>query len=347
MGNITEKAFRDQVKALQFAAAYLIYGEETYLKDRALTQLCAKAVPKEAREIDYRFFEGKSVSMDTVLRDCEILPMLGQYRLIVVGDYPFESSKEISELEAYLKDPSPSTVLVFHYDGVDFDPKGNTRFKNAFKVFSKYADCLKCEKKGERDLLRYITAYVQRQGKTIAPGAASYFLASVGSDLCTVFNELDKVCAYTSAGEVTRADVDAVCIKSLQARVYDISKAVLRGDYDGACRVLNTLFEQREQPVIILSVIASCFVDMYRAKLARAGGHDLADVLAAYNYRGREFALRNASRDSQSVSVGQLRDCIDILASADRKLKSTAADARLVLDETLVRLMMTVKGAAR
>ena len=70
-------------------------------------------------------------------------------------------------------------------------------------------------------------------------------------------------------------------------------------------------------------------------------------ALAAYNYRGREFALRNASRDSQAVSVEQLRDCMDILSAADMKLKSTAADARLVLDETLVRLMMTVKGAAR
>lgn len=347
MGNITEKEFKDQLKAQQFAGAYLIYGEETYLKDRAIAQLRAKVVAKEAREIDYRFFEGKSVSMDTVLRDCEILPMLGQYRLIVVGDYPFESSKEISELEAYLKDASPSTVLVFHYDAVDFDTKGSARFKNAFKVFSKHAACLKYDKKGERDLLRYITAYVERQGKIIAPGAASYFLASVGADLCTVFNELDKLCAYASAPEVTRSDVDAVCIKSLQARVYDISKAVLRGDYDGACRILNTLFEQREQPVIILSVIASCFVDMYRAKLARAGGHDLGEVLAAYNYRGREFALRNASRDSQAVSVEQLRDCMDILSAADMKLKSTAADARLVLDETLVRLMMTIKGAAR
>lgn len=347
MGNITEKDLKDQLKAQQFAGAYLIYGEETYLKDRALQQLRAKVVSKEAREIDYRFFEGRSVSMDTVLRDCEILPMLGEYRMIVVGDYPFESSREVSELEAYLKDMSPSTILVFQYDALDFDPKGSARFKSAFKVFSKYAQCLKLDKKGERDLIRYIVAYVGRQNKKMTPETAAYFLASVGADLCTVFNELDKVCAYAGQEEVTRADVDAVCIKSLQARVYDISKAVLRGDYDGACRILNTLFEQREQPIIILSVIASCFVDMYRAKLARAGGHELAEVLAAYNYRGREFALRNASRDSQSVSVEQLRDCIDILSAADMKLKSTAADARLVLDETLVRLMMTVKGAAR
>ena len=41
------------------------------------------------------------------------------------------------------------------------------------------------------------------------------------------------------------------------------------------------------------AVISNCYVDMYRVKCAKIAGQPVEDVGHYYNYKGREFALRN------------------------------------------------------
>ncbi|MBR1531893.1 MAG: DNA polymerase III subunit delta, partial [Eubacterium sp.] len=151
---------------------------------------------------------------------------------------------------------------------------------------------------------------------------------------------LEKICAYVGEGEVTKKVIDELAIKSLQARVYDLSKFILRGDSDSAYRVLNTLFAQKEEPIAILSVISSCYVDMYRVKCAKAAGENENELTQYFSYRGREFLIRNAARDCRTVSVNSLRSALDTLAETDEKMKSTSIDKNILLEETIAKLMM-------
>ena len=48
-------------------------------------------------------------------------------------------------------------------------------------------------------------------------------------------------------------------------------------------------------------------------------------------------------RDCTALSVDQLRNSLDVLMLADNALKSTGADKRLILEETLVKLLLISK----
>lgn len=63
-----------------------------------------------------------------------------------------------------------------------------------------------------------------------------------------------------------------------------------------------------------------------------------------YSYAGREFRLTNAARNGAKLSFESVGDCIEILAEADTAMKSTAADKRLVLEQTLVKLARAGRG---
>lgn len=343
MGKITESELKKQISQKEFQNAYLIYGDETYLKDYYVSKIKSKVIPKEATDIDFRYFEGKSYSLDDILRNCELMPMTSEYRLVLVGDYPFSSTNEVKELSQYISDMPESTILIFKYDTVEFDTKKNSKFKSVENAFIKSACCVKLDRKTEYDLVKLIISGAKKREKTISQNDAKYMVSIVGSDLTTLLNELEKLCFFSENEEISKKDIDSVCVKSLQARVYDISKAILRDDYNSAYSILNTLFEQREKPIIILSVISSCFVDMYRAKLAKSSGKDLTEIFDAYRYRGREFALRNALRDCSRLSLEQLRNCVDVLNEADIKLKSTAVDAKFIIEEALVKLLVVAK----
>lgn len=169
---------------------------------------------------------------------------------------------------------------------------------------------------------------------------AKYLVSVSGNDLKNLLNELDKLSYFAKGREITKDIIDNMATKCLQARVYDLSKSVVAGNSDMAYSVLDTLFNMKEDPILILAVIGGVYVDMYRVKCAKTAGCSYDDVAKHYNYRGREFALRNASRDCANLSENQLRKSIDEIMNTDLKLKSTATDKKLLLEELIVKLIL-------
>lgn len=98
--------------------------------------------------------------------------------------------------------------------------------------------------------------------------------------------------------------------------------------------------------MVILSVIGGVFVDMYRVKCAKTGGMGYDDVAKYYNYKGREFALRNATRDCAQLTEKQLRQALDVIMETDLKIKSTSADKNLLLEELVAKLFLIMKGVS-
>ena len=90
----------------------------------------------------------------------------------------------------------------------------------------------------------------------------------------------------------------------------------------------------------VLGVLSTAYADLYRAKVAVAGGTEAGALAADFkSYKGKEFRLRNAARDAARLSVPALRDSLEILAGADRRLKTGRADERVLLEQTVARLI--------
>ena len=158
-----------------------------------------------------------------------------------------------------------------------------------------------------------------------------------------LIQELAKVCAYEQ-GEITKAHIDAVATKTLDAKVYALSRALLQHDFDKAYAVLDTLVQMRVEPYYILGALNGAYIDLYRAKTAMTCSGSIQPVLSAYSYKGREFALQNAARDASRLSVPQLRKSLETLLDADRKLKSTGESGTLVIEQLLVQLLLIANG---
>lgn len=89
---------------------------------------------------------------------------------------------------------------------------------------------------------------------------------------------------------------------------------------------------------MILGTLVGAYVDMYRVKLSLNGGERAEYPAQFFNYKGKEFRLRNASRDAAKMDIRQLRGCLDMLSAADTALKSGVADPRITLERLLVQL---------
>ena len=96
---------------------------------------------------------------------------------------------------------------------------------------------------------------------------------------------------------------------------------------------------------MINGVLSNAWADIYRMKVATAAGQNTASVAATFpsSYKGKDWKLRNAARDASRLSVAALREGLEVLATADRRMKFTNADNRVVLEETAARLIVLTR----
>ncbi len=338
MPNIGEAELKAQLKNSDFSNAYMIYGEEGYLKEFYVNKLTEKLVDSAFADFNLHRHETNNSSLDDILMDCSMLPMMSEHSLTVAHDFPFDGKKDSEKLEEFFKDMPEGSVLVFWFDSLEVNPK-ESKWSKLIKLFSKYGSAVNLQKRSEAELVKLVIKSAKKRDCVIDGVNARYLINAVGADIQNLFSELEKICSCVNGAEITKKDIDELAVKSLQARVYDLSKNILKGNSNGAYSVLNALFYQKEEPIPILAVLSSCYIDMYRAKCAKQADVALSNVVKEFNYGNRDFAVKNAARDSANMSLETLRACLDVLSDADEKMKSTAINPNIVLEETVAKLL--------
>lgn len=336
MPSLNESALKEKLRDNP-VGVYLIYGEEAYLKKTYVDKIVSKTVDPAFEDFNFHTFDGKECTLSEVYESAEAVPMMAETKCVLVKDFPLDTLDEngFEQLERVVRENPDDCALVFSV--IAYEPKG-AKWTKAVKLFEKYGFAVKLDKKTTIELVKLLESGAKKRGKPFSSGVASYLISCVGSDLNTLLNEMEKVCAYAQGDEVLKSDVDAVCIKSLDARVFDMIKDLTAGRFDSAFKKLNVLFEQREDEFQILGALIAQYSDIYRARAAVKSGNRAETIAKFYNYAGKEFRLTNAARSGSSLSFDDISECIEILLWADTTLKSSALSKRLVLEQTVVKL---------
>lgn len=348
MPELDEKQLKQQIKTENLLNAYLLYGSEAYLKQHYASRIAEKSVAAGMEGFNLKRYNGGECSLDEILSAAEAFPAFGGYNCIVVRDFALDSlsGDDKKHFAEFMGDLPDTTVLVFWMDTVEVNPKKNAKWKTVLAQFTKAenagAVCL--DKLDAASLSKMLSAAAQKRGSTLSPADARYLITLAGDELNVLLSEIEKLCAYRSGGEITREDIDKLTVKSLEASVFDLSGALLRKNLGRAMQILDTLLADREEPIAILAVLSGSFVDMYRVKTVLSAGERPDFAAGIFNYKNREFKLRNAARDVGKLSTEQLRQCLDLLFEADLNLKGAGAkQPRTVLETLLVSLTMIME----
>lgn len=348
---LKETELKKHLREQPIAPLYFFYGEESYLTAHYAAQVAAKAVGKDAlAEFNYQKFDGQVCTVGELEDAAEALPLMAEHKCVVVRDYDVGGAPAAAHerLMALVSDPPAACVLVFWTDILHPDLKKNAKWKAFAAAVESVGVCAAFPRKSTGDIVKLLCAGAGRRGCGLRPDTARQLVEQCGDDLNLLLNELDKLCALAGEGEITREMVASAATRNLEASVFDLSKALLQNNYARAYGILNGLFVNREEPVSILAALSNAYADLYRAKVAAAAGLPAESLAADFAYRGREFRLRYAARDSARIPLPVLRQSLEVLADADRRLKSTRADKRVVLEETAARLIvLTRTGGAR
>ncbi len=336
-----EKDLRQDLKGA-LRPVYVLYGEESYLTAHYADAIAKAAVPEDMGGFNLIKFEGDTVSIDQIEEAIDALPLMAERKCVVVRDLDMTAGDTAERLLALLDDPSDTTVTVLMYMQLQPQPTKNAKWKALLECAERHGAVLNFKKKSATELAAALCARAARNNCVLSSANATLLVESVGEDMLLLSNELDKLSAIADGGEITAALIERAATKNLEAKVYDLSKAILRHRADEAYGLLGTLLQQKEDPIAILAVLIGKYVDMYRVKVATAASVSADTVKQTFsvNYKTSKVSrLQYASQDAARLTVAQLREKLDVLAHADTLLKSSRANPRFVLEETIAKLL--------
>lgn len=349
MSLITEDALKKQISAASFAPAYLLCGEDGYLKKLYFDRIAEKAVDGDP------FFNLADFSGDCELQEVYDAvvqyPVMSERKCVRLTDYDFEhaSAADFDRLCAILGEATEGCVLILRFESVPFDAssKKGGRGKKILAALDKsggVAIDFSHRKPGE--LAKVLCDGAAKRGCKMDAATARYMIETVGNDLNLLRAELEKLTNYRPGGQIDRAAVDTLCIKAVEASIYDLAGLIFSCEAEKALRLLDELFYMKIEPIAILYTVSGAYTDLYRAFAARRDGVPLSEAAVAFDYGRRAFLLERAARQLRRFDAARLSESFGALLDADRSFKSTGADGRIIMEKLVVELCRIASGSA-
>lgn len=338
---LTEQDLRRELTGGKVRSLYLIYGEEKYLVRKCTELLLNKAAGKTPSDFDLIRLNADS-TLEDIIAASDQLPVMSERKCVVVSDWNMDAlpERDFKTLLEFCQDLAPETVLIFTMPLLVPDEKKNTKFKKFLTAADHNGAVLSLRKMKDAELERQLVAWAEKGGCTLSRINASKILSLSGSDLLNLRNEMDKLIAYAHGGEITDEMIRRLVVRNTEVRIFSLSDSIARNDFDTAFLQLHGLFEQNEKPEVILSVLSSVYLDMYRMRTALESGKSVSEVAADFKYGKREFLLKNAASNAKRFSTAVLREFLDIILEADIQLKSKPVDRQILLETLIARLML-------
>lgn len=327
------KEIAQDIKSGNFRRVYLLYGEERFLVNywrKALVEaICSDAINLEN-------LEGKQADLERLAAAAEAVPFFADWRVVVIRDSELFAAGRKADSDAvaeYLKDLPNWAVLIFDENSVDKRGKMYKAANAAGLVYEAAAQ-------KEAELVRWLAKVFANRSKRIGGDAAAYLVRRVSADMGLLYTEAQKLCDYQSErDEITTADIDILCPKSIEAGIFDLLNALSRRDVDAALALYRDMLAQKEAPLMILSMIARQFRFMMQC------GHlsqtisqkDIASRLGLNPYAVREFINCSRNFSSEAAAIA-LKKCLDI----DYGVKSGVVEGEAGVELLIAEIVMTM-----
>ena len=331
------KTLKKNWKNNEFSRCYLFYGTETYLIKDYEAALTKAILPDGAEIMNHDIFEEKRATAAAIMDAAETMPFLNEKRLVTVRNSEFFQKggrkEEGDNLKEFLADLPDTVCLLFIEEKAE-------KTNGLYKAVAKYGQAVEFKKPTEKDLGTWIKKRCKDNGMEMSEGVLNLFLQTVDHDMENIDGELQKLIAYKGEeAEVKAEDIRAVCTVSLEARVFDLVRAVAEKRPEKAVQVYRTLLSMKESPYMVLSLITRQFRLILETMLLSKSG--MTNDMIAAKLEIRDFAVKEYLRQSKRFPAEgwkkALRDCLQ----ADLDIKTGKAQ-----EETAVEMLIMKYSAS-
>jgi DNA polymerase-3 subunit delta len=328
------------VKAGKYSPVYFLQGEESYFIDVISDYIEANALTDAEKGFNQVVVYGKDASMATILTHARRFPMMSQFQVVMVKEAQEiqDLNKEIGGklLLEYLKQPVPSTVLVFCHKHKTLDKR-----RELGKNIEKLTTSLTSKKLYDNQLPDFMTEYANGRSIAIDDQAIRALCEFVGNDLSRLTNEMDKLTISLKPGEsITAERVMQQVGVSKEYNIFELQKAILQKNSLNVAKIVNYFESNTKKNPVILTV--AYLYSFFSKVLLASQATDKSEKGLASALKVSPYVIRDYSLALQQFSSDRILRNISLLKEADLKLKGVntgSTNEGQILRELIYRLI--------
>lgn len=334
----------DELKAKKLAFAYLLYGPEFYLKERAKDQIIKLALEGAERSLNYDHISGAepNAAKDAVTL-ARSIPFAANRRVVLLTEaerawsYKYGAQIEGKNfLLDYLNAPTPATVLIM-MDDQAWSSKEPP--KELVAATTKVGRVEKFDLPTGSELKKWIRALAYENGKEIDEDAINLMVQLVGSDLLAMSQEIQKASLYAAKRTVITADdVLATGIKHRVESIFTLIDFVASKNAPKAIKLLEEIFTYADA-FQVLALIARQMRILFRAKQLAQKGYTVERIVQSL--RLPKFLASRLQYQMEQFNLSQLEQAIIYCSNTDRALKSTPIPPNILLERLILDICLT------
>ena len=306
------KNIQEDIKTGNFKQAYLLYGEEAYLKQQYKHKL-VQALNPEDDTMNFNHYEGRNIDVKELIDLCETMPFFADRRVILLEDTGFFKNK-CDELADYMKELPDYLCLIFVENEVD---KRNRMYK-AVKAAGRIGEFVQQD---EKTLMRWAAGLLKKEGKMITQRDMELLLTMTGVDMGNLRMELEKIISYTGDRDVvTGEDIQEICTTQTQNKIFDMVRAVTEKNQKRALDLYYDLLTLKEPPMRILFLLAKQFRQLLLVKEYAEEG--IPQPVMASRLGVPSFVAKNIAVCARSYRISELRQAVTDFVDAEEAVKT-------------------------
>jgi len=339
------KLLNDELKAENLHPVYLFYGSEDFLKDYYQKAIINKIL---GRTDDFNITEytEENFKIDHFLDDINNVSMLSPSKVIILRniDTGKLGSANRKALIDVLSDLPQGVTVFLYYDGlylenVSYDLA--SRRKKELMALSKTAFTAEINTQEAESLLVWIKRLLKSKGTLIDDRAADLLLQTAGSNMSNLKTEIEKLALYKGNDVVRVEDIEKIVSKTLEANIFNVAENLLKGKSEDALKTIKDCREAKEEPIAVLSNIASSFYEATIIKAAQLSGvTDIKTIIRDFGLNSRkEYFFRKYAELCRGLDFGFFKNSMAEILNTDKLIKESRNDKWQAIELMCIRIM--------
>jgi DNA polymerase-3 subunit delta len=341
---------------------YLFLGPEMHRRRQCRGALLGKVLTAEERESGLTRHDLDSTALSEVLDDARSMSLFAGNRVIWAGAAEaavprgksaaaevaedgagsgWNSKGDPSLLAAYCGDATPGVVLIFDCSRYDFEGEDKARCERVAKFYAAVPEIVEFHRTTALEARVFAQKRASELGLKIASPQLDRLVEATAGDLARLVNELDKLALYAppEGGEITEQDIAALVPNLSETTIFALVNALARRDRLESLRLLDTLIREGEYLPLALTFLGSLLRMALAAREQQL--HSAQDVQSYFQrqgiamWRARAEQVYNASL---KFPKEKLETAISLVFRADRDMKGSRPDDRIVMEDFVLRL---------
>lgn len=311
-------------------------GEESYFTDKITDYIATHALTEDEQGFNQSIYYGLDSNIDDIITAAKRFPMMASRQVIIVREA--QMLKNIDNLVYYLQAPVESTVLVFAHKNGSLDKR-----KKVAAELERKGVVLDSKKLRTEQLPSFVNGYLREKGLAADGKSVMMICESIGSDLCRIASEMDKLSIALPAGTsaITPELVEEHIGISKEFNNFELQNAIVNKDVYKANKIIKYFAQNpKKNPIqmtlaLLFGFFSNLMMAYYSPDKSERGVADFLGLKSTWGVGDYIKAMRNY----RAVHVMEVLHLIRLADAQTKGAEGASAPDGEIMRELLYKIL--------